>query len=237
MCDRRLRVGLAQTNAFAGLPEGNGRGKVVEAKVSQVHWTGSYHSGYAHTILVGRAAGAVRASLGYFFEVSRIFETQRLFLREMTEADAGHLLALSRNPNVMRYIRGEAPLTTQEAALAVLRERIFPQYALGLGRWACIDKRSGEYLGWCGIKHMPAVREYDLGYRFFEHHWGKGYATEAASAAGDFARERLRGERVVGKALRDNVASRRVLEKIGMVFEGDVEEEGCAVAVYVLIEP
>ena len=161
-------------------------------------------------------------------------ETRRLILREMTEDDAGHLLALSANPNVTRYILGEPPLTTRAQALTVLRERVFPQYAGGLGRWACIDKSSGEFLGWCGIKHVPEDGEYDLGYRFLEANWGKGYATEAAAAVCDLARRQLAGERVVGKAMVDNRASRRVLEKLGLAYEGDVVSEGCALAVYVL---
>jgi ribosomal-protein-alanine N-acetyltransferase len=160
-------------------------------------------------------------------------ETARLLLREMTEDDADHLLALGRNPNVMRFIPGEPPVTTREDALAVLRERVFPQYAMGLGRWACIVKSSGDFIGWCGVKHMPGD-EYDVGYRFFEEHWGKGYATEAASVVCEFAREHLRGKRVVGKAVHDNHASRRVLEKIGMTFEGEEESDGCRLAVYVL---
>jgi ribosomal-protein-alanine N-acetyltransferase len=161
-------------------------------------------------------------------------ETRRLLLREMTDADADHLLLLNQNPNVTHYIMGESPLTTREQALAVLRERVFPQYAHGLGRWACIEKSTGDYIGWCGIKHMPEDGEYDVGYRLFEEHWGQGYATEAAGAVCDFARKHLQGKRVVGKAMRENRASRRVLEKIGMVFEGEVDSEGCRLAVYVL---
>ena len=164
-----------------------------------------------------------------------MLETPRLLLREMTEDDAEHVFTLGQNPNVTRYIVGEPPLTTRAQALAILRERVFPQYAGGLGRWACIEKSSGDFIGWCGVKHVPEDGEYDLGYRFLEEHWGKGYATEAASAVYDFARRELHGKRVVGKAMLDNVASRRVLEKIGMVFEGELEEEGCRVAVYVLI--
>lgn len=164
-----------------------------------------------------------------------MLETRRLILREMTEADAENLLALNQNPNVTRYIVGEPPLTTCEQALAVLRERVFPQYAHGLGRWACIEKSSGDFIGWCGVKHVPEDGEYDLGYRFLEERWGHGYATEAASAVCDFARRQLQGKRVVGKAMLDNLASRRVLEKVGLIFEGEVEEEGCQLAVYVLV--
>jgi ribosomal-protein-alanine N-acetyltransferase len=163
-----------------------------------------------------------------------MLETQRLILREMTEADAADLFALAQNPNVTRYIPGEPPLVTYEQALAVLRERVFPQYALGLGRWACVEKSSGAFIGWSGIKHIPDDGEYDVGYRFFEEHWGKGYATEAGTAVCEFARRELRGNRVVGKAMLENRASRHVLEKLGMVYERDAEEDGCVVAVYVL---
>jgi RimJ/RimL family protein N-acetyltransferase len=166
--------------------------------------------------------------------VNIVLETPRLLLRQMTEADAGALVALNRNPNVMRYILSEPPTRTEEDALSALHERIFPQYALGLGRWACIEKSSGAFLGWCGLKYLAEEGEYDLGYRFAEEHWGKGYATEAASATRDYARKVLSGKRVVGKAACDNVASCRVLSKIGLTFEGHEEHDGLTIAVYVL---
>ena len=166
--------------------------------------------------------------------MTMILETPRIVLRQMTNADAAHLFRLHQSPNVMRYIFGEEPLRTLDDALALLAARVFPQYALGVGRWACADKARGDFIGWCGIKHMADDDEYDIGYRFFEEHWGHGYATEAAKACCDFARARLRGKRVVGKAVRENRGSRRVLEKAGLVFEKEVAEEGYPVAVYVL---
>ena len=166
--------------------------------------------------------------------VKTILETERLLLREMTEDDAEHLVELNRNPNVMRYIPGEPPTNTRADALAVIRERIFPQYALGLGRWACIVKASGDFVGWCGVKEVGG--EYDIGYRFMETHWGLGYATESARAVVGFARKHLAGRRVVGKAMTENRASRHVLEKIGLILEGTVSEDGLLLAVYILPE-
>ena len=184
----------------------------------------------------GRFRGTVQrfVSCRGAMEGKTILETARLTLREMTEADAEHLFLLGQNPKVMRFIHGELPVTSHDDALAVLSERVFPQYALGLGRWACIEKSSGEFLGWCGVKYLADDGEYDIGYRFFERHWGKGYATESAAAVCDFARRHLQGKRVVGVAERDHAASRRVLEKIGLTFEGYGERDGRAMAVYVL---
>jgi ribosomal-protein-alanine N-acetyltransferase len=163
-----------------------------------------------------------------------VLETERLILREMTEADADNLFELNQSPNVTRYIPGEPPLTTRDDAVVVLRERVFPQYERSLGRWACIVKASGDFIGWCGVKHEPEHEEYDLGYRFLERYWGLGYATEAARGALAYARAHLAGERVVGKAMPENRASIRVLEKIGLVFEGTTEEDGCLLRVYVM---
>jgi len=160
-----------------------------------------------------------------------ILQTPRLVLREMTEDDAEHLLALS-TPNVLRFVPGEPPVHNRDDALAVLRDRVFPQYALGLGRWACVERASGAFVGWSGIKLIDG--EYDVGYRFLESAWGKGYASESAHAVCGFARERLRGKRVVGKAMHANVASKRVLEKAGLVYEGEETIAEHVFAVYVL---
>ncbi|MDB4942817.1 MAG: GCN5-related N-acetyltransferase [Labilithrix sp.] len=163
-----------------------------------------------------------------------ILETERLVLREMTEADAVSLVALAANPNVLRYIPGEPPLVTEADALAILRTRIFPQYPRALGRWAVEVKATGENIGWCGVKHVAESDEYDIGYRLLEPAWGRGYATEAARATVAYARDHLPGERVVGKAMPENLASVRVLEKIGLVYEREVVEEGCTWRVYVM---
>jgi RimJ/RimL family protein N-acetyltransferase len=121
-----------------------------------------------------------------------------------------------------------------EEAVRLLKAVIFPQYANRIGRWAVVLRGTGEFIGWCGLKYYADVNEYDLGYRYFEEHWGRGYATEAARAVLRYGIEHLRGARIVGKAMAGNVGSRRVLEKIGLAFEGCVVEDCGEVAVYAL---
>jgi [ribosomal protein S5]-alanine N-acetyltransferase len=164
-----------------------------------------------------------------------ILETARLRLREMVEADAHDVYLLNSSPNVMRYLGAERPLSSVDEALALLRERIFPQYRnYGVGRWAVILKDNDLFIGWCGLKYEPAANEYDLGYRFIQNYWGKGYATEAARGVLEYCRQHLTGKRIVGKALIENVASVRVLEKIGVQFERNEEDSDGTVAVYSL---
>jgi len=162
-----------------------------------------------------------------------ILTTLRFLLREMDESDDGNLLLLNSNPNVMKYLRPEPVLETREQALETLRTRILPEYALrGVGRWAVIHRETEAFVGYCGIKYIPQDEEYDLGYRFIESCWGKGYATECAQATLDYGRSRLAGQRIVGKAFLGNLASIRVLEKIGMRYVGDQTYPEGVVAVY-----
>ena len=165
-----------------------------------------------------------------------MLQTERLLLREMTEADAGQLVRLGQNPNVTRYLPDTPPAGVEEA-VRQLQTVIFPQYAHRIGRWAVIRRDTGAFIGWCGVKYYADVNEYDLGYRYFEEHWSRGYATEAAQAVLRYGIEQLRGARIVGKAMVDNAGSRRVLEKIGLSFEGYAVEECGEVAVYALTTP
>ena len=163
-----------------------------------------------------------------------LLTTTRLALREMTEADATHVFRLNSAAEVVQYV-GEPVLASERAALEILRTHILPQYrTYRVGRWAVELKDNATFIGWCGLKYVPEDNAYDLGYRFMKDYWGKGYATEAAQEVLHYARRHLGGARIVGKALLDNTPSIRVLEKIGMCFEGYSEEHGGTAAVYVV---
>jgi RimJ/RimL family protein N-acetyltransferase len=147
----------------------------------------------------------------------------------LTESDVAFLRKLSDNPNVYRYT-GDGPLADDEAALEILRTRIFPQYANHrVGRWAVELKEPQECptIGWCGLRWDEAEKHYDLGYRLLEEFWGCGYATEAARATVSWAREQFPGARIVARARIENAPSLRILEKIGLVpFTQDDDCDG-----------
>ena len=162
-----------------------------------------------------------------------ILQTERLLLREMTEADADNVYLLNRCPSVTRYL-GEPTLASADEALEILRTRILPQYhEHGVGRWAVLLRDSAAFIGWCGLRYLPDEAAYDLGYRFHPSAWGKGYATEAAQAVLQLAATRLPGKKIIGKAMLENRASIRVLEKLGLRLVAYAEEHGGPIAIYV----
>ena len=125
----------------------------------------------------------------------------------------------------------------------VLQKAILPQYALyGYGRWA-VHSKTGPgplakgFIGWCGLKKRPEVNEIDLGYRFMKEYWGKGFASEAAAASLRYGFEKLGIKRIVGRALPQNLASLRVLEKCGMTYIGEEMIEGLLHKTYEAINP
>ena len=166
--------------------------------------------------------------------MSIILETERLILREYTEADAPAFFRLNSDPEVMRYVPDEEMKTVDEAREILITHPLADYRNRGYGRWACILKTTGEHIGFCGPKYLPEISDVDLGFRFTPANWGKGYATEAARACVNYGFSRLNFDHIVGLAEADNHASIRVLEKVGMQFTGVVRLLGCEFRRYVI---
>jgi len=151
----------------------------------------------------------------------RIFvETKRLIMREISEQDSLDYFKLDSDPEVHTYL-GSKPIKTIVEAEKII-SYIQKQYIEnGIGRWAVIEKESGDFIGWSGFKLMTSIvnnrtQYYDLGYRFIKQYWGKGYATETAVASLDYGFTQLNQKEICAMADINNIASNRILQKIGM---------------------
>lgn len=142
--------------------------------------------------------------------------TSRLALREMTERDAQNAYLLNKDPEVLKYTGDKAFESVSEALDFLKNYNHYKKY--GFGRWAVCLKENNEFIGWCGLKFDAEKNEIDIGYRFFKKHWNKGYATESAQACMEWAFEVQKIECVVGRVMKQNLASIKVLKKIGLEF-------------------
>lgn len=148
-------------------------------------------------------------------------ETKHLILREIVVADTVKMFQLDSDPLVHKYL-GNKPIRCMGKARAYI-DYIRMQYdTYGIGRWAAIEKSSGDWIGWTGLKmnfeeEMNGHRNfYDIGYRFMPQYWGKGYATESSIAARDYFFKHYPKDKLCGLAEIEHKASCRVLEKIGL---------------------
>jgi RimJ/RimL family protein N-acetyltransferase len=146
-------------------------------------------------------------------------ETDRLVLRQFTMADAGNLVSLDADPDVMRFVTGGIPTSREEIQDEVLPAFLgYYQRYEGYGFWAAIKKATGEFLGWFHFRPRPdaAPGEVELGYRLRKSAWGKGYATEGSRALIRKGFTESGVQRVTAEAMAVNQASRRVMEKAGL---------------------
>lgn len=157
-------------------------------------------------------------------------ESDRLILREFTKEDADGIFELDSNPNVHLFL-GNEPLSTREQASEVIGF-IQDQYEkYGVGRLAVEEKQTGRFIGWAGLKwKVDAVggksNYHDVGYRFVENCWGRGYATEAGLATLKLAFGQMNLDFVGAMVDVNHDASIAVLSKIGMSRIEKVDYEG-----------
>lgn len=162
-----------------------------------------------------------------------ILTTPRLYLRQFTLVDAPLILALNSDLEVLKYVH-ELPLKKLEEAAKAIQERILPQYPNNLGRWAVYLNDTNEFIGWCGLKYRAALDEIDLGYRYLKQYWGNGYAYEAAKHVIDYGFNHLSIKAIVGRAHIENIASLKVLQKIGMQYIKDEVVDNCPVKTFLI---
>jgi RimJ/RimL family protein N-acetyltransferase len=147
-------------------------------------------------------------------------KTERLVLRRFTEADLEHLYALDNDPEVMRYINGGIPTPREVIEREILPSFLcYDEHSPGFGFWAAVEKNIGAWLGWFSFRPVSAdPGQVVLGYRFRRAAWGRGYATEGARALIDRGFREWGVQRVMATTYQDNLASRRVMEKVGMTL-------------------
>jgi ribosomal-protein-alanine N-acetyltransferase len=110
------------------------------------------------------------------------YQSDRLYVRNLIPSDAEGIFELDTDPLVMKYLGG-VTMTSLTKAREVVKNIIWQYTEFGMGRWAIIDRSTGEFIGWTGIKRERNLREfvyYDLGYRLKSKFWNQGIATETA---------------------------------------------------------
>ena len=151
--------------------------------------------------------------------------TERLHLREFVREDWTAVYAYQSDPRYLRYYHWQErrEVDVQQFIQILLEQQAAqPRYKY---QFAVVLRETGHLIGNCGVRKESAkARVADMGYELDPEHWGKGYATEAATAVLEFGFTVLKVHRIWANAIADNVGSRRVLEKIGMQHEGTLRE-------------
>jgi len=148
-----------------------------------------------------------------------ILQTPRLTLRRLVPEDAPFILVLVNDPDWLRYI-GDKNVRDLDGARAYIAHGPAAMYArCGYGLWLVMLK-DGTPAGLCGLLKRDTLEHPDIGFAFLPRYRGQGYAGEAAAATLAYGRQTLGMKRILAITSPDNGASGRLLEKIGLRFEG-----------------
>ena len=146
--------------------------------------------------------------------------------RAFTADDAEAAYELNSDPDVLRYT-GDVPLTSIDHARQFIAD--YPDFdTIGYGRWACVLHETQTVIGFCGLKYLTDLDVVDIGFRFLPRYWGLGLGTEACTACLSFGFDTIGLQRIVAFVMPENLASIRVLEKSGMLFDGNFDYDGTA---------
>ena len=161
-----------------------------------------------------------------------VLETQRLLLRHITPDDFSNLYRMNSDPEVKKYV-GDGSVRNKEQMLMEL-DMLISHYTRkpGLGIWAAVLKENNEFVGASGLVYYDNTPEIEIGYRMLKENWNKGYATEASRGLLNYGFGKLKLKKIVSSAHTENLASRRVMEKIGMSFVDTRFHYGCMQAYY-----
>lgn len=144
-----------------------------------------------------------------------IFETERLYLRELNQNDFGALCKILKDDETMYAYEGA--FSDQEVQ-EWLDRQLSRYREYGFGLWAVVLKETGEVIGQCGLTMQPWKNEevLEIGYLFQRKFWHNGYASEAAAACKKYAFEVLKADEVCSIIRDTNIPSQKVAERNGM---------------------
>ena len=154
-----------------------------------------------------------------------VIQTARLQLRPFDDTDADDLFALHTNTEVLRYWDAPPWSDRERATKFIMASQ--QKAEEGTGARLAVDLASnGGFIGWCSLHQWNSdFRSASLGYCYGDAVWGHGYATEAARGLLGWAFDTLDLNRVQAEVDTRNIASARVLEKLGFLREGTLRED------------
>lgn len=162
-----------------------------------------------------------------------MLETERLFIRKFTFDDLDTLIELRSDSEVIKYLGGRC-LQNPAAIEKRLRFYLDCYEKYGFGMCAMIWKQTGEMIGWSGLQPLEETGETEVGYGMARKYWSRGIGYEAARAWLEYGFETLGSERIVAVAQPENVASWRIMEKLGMKYEKTRMHYGLECVVYAI---
>jgi len=148
-----------------------------------------------------------------------LIETERLTLRKLSIEDAPFILRLVNEPSFLQFIGDKGVRNLEDARQYILNGPVASYAQNGFGLFIVQLKANQVPLGMCGLLKRETLQDVDIGFAFLPDFWNKGYAFESAAGVLSYAKDVLKLPRIVAITNKDNDASGKLLEKLGLHFD------------------
>jgi [ribosomal protein S5]-alanine N-acetyltransferase len=163
-----------------------------------------------------------------------VIETKRLILREFNTDDAAFLLVLMNSPNWLRFI-GDRGVRSSISARKYITNKLISSYQkFGFGLYLVMLKEGEVPIGMCGLVKREMLKDVDIGFALLPEYSGKGYAIESALSVLKYGQTELKLKRIVAITMKENAASIKLLEKLGLTFEKVIQYNGEALKLFAI---
>ncbi len=162
-----------------------------------------------------------------------LIETPRLIIRKFVLDDVDEVYQFATHPKVTLYTGDAETINTFDDVRNLITGIWLAEYKkYGYARYALVHIEDNKVIGFCGIKYEPKEQRPDIGYRMLPEYWGQGLGYEAALATLNYAREVLKLDNIYAEAVVENIASNKILLKIGLKPVDRYQSEGFEVIRY-----
>lgn len=152
-----------------------------------------------------------------------ILETERLRLRELHILDAKAMFEYASKDEITKYVLWDTHTSLRQTKqfLKLMNKK----YLEGYLAWAITLKESGTFVGTIDFVTLDrTARIAEIGYTISDNYWGKGIVSEATQALINFGFNELHLERIYARCFAENIGSERVMQKVGMTYEGTLRK-------------
>src|SRR5689334_16342250 len=152
--------------------------------------------------------------------------TDRLLLRKIATSDAAFILRLLNEPSFLQFIGDKGVRSLDDARQYILNGPVASYQKHGFGLFLVTLKSDDTPIGMCGLTKPESLRDVQVGFAFLTEFWNKGYALEAGGAVMIYGKDVLKMPRIVAITNKDNHASAKLLNRIGLRFDRFIALEG-----------
>ncbi|MCE7033762.1 GNAT family N-acetyltransferase [Bacillus cereus] len=159
------------------------------------------------------------------FEEKKVIHTKRLFMRKPLIEDVEQFYSIIKEDAVGKWLAKSSGMSKEEAKDYVIQLiSHWEQYDFGV--WLLVNRNTDKLLGHCGLRKIDETGEIEIMYLLDPEYWGNGYASEAAKASIQYAKEMMNEKRIIARVKVENENSKKLLRNLGFTYTHDVDHSG-----------